>query len=446
MRILNLFSGLRNSSFWTLDTLNGGVKRKFLSEIEFVLSNPNSVDADNYKSEKLSNILQHAIKTTNYYKDFRNYKNILDFKIIDKNTLRDNYAAFISKSDFKQKRTVTTSGSTGTPLKIVQDAQKVQRNQMDTLYFSSLAGYRMGTPLYYFRFWEAFKQPKWSQKLMQNLIPVDVFSLSKKEEIVGLLQTIKTKHKTVSFLGYASAFDTLVASFPEDFSTEGLSIESAIAISESLNPLTKKKFSQNFSVELLSRYSNIENGIIAQQPLGNHDHYIINEASYFVEILELNSNNSVNVGEVGRIVITDLFNYAMPLIRYDTGDLGSFSIQEGRKVFSTVYGRQIDVLTDTSGRLITHNLVLIVNKYLEIKQCQLIQKKEGTYQFKINIKGTFYREKEFVEEFKKYLGADADITVVYVDEIPLLASGKMRMMVNERLSSQHRIGNIYEKK
>ena len=87
-----------------------------------------------------------------------------------------------------------------------------------------------------------------------------------------------------------------------------------------------------------------------------------------------------------------------------------------------------------------------INKYLEIKQCQLIQKKEGKYQLKINIKGTFYREKEFVEEFKKYLGADADITVVYVDEIPLLASGKMRMMVNEMLSSQHRIGNIYEKK
>ena len=61
---------------------------------------------------------------------------------------------------------------------------------------------------------------------------------------------------------------------------------------------------------------------------------------------------------------------------------------------------------------------------------QLIQEGRKEYKFKININGSFSREKELVHEFKSYLGEDADFKIEYVSEIPLLASGKRKKIVN----------------
>jgi phenylacetate-CoA ligase len=60
----------------------------------------------------------------------------------------------------------------------------------------------------------------------------------------------------------------------------------------------------------------------------------------------------------------------------------------------------------------------------------LIQEGEKDYIFKINADKSFHREAQLVSEFKSYLGSDANFIVEYVDEIPLLASGKRRKLVN----------------
>ena len=70
-----------------------------------------------------------------------------------------------------------------------------------------------------------------------------------------------------------------------------------------------------------ARYSNIENGIIAQQNQ-NKDDYLINSASYHIDIYSLQNDSLLKHGELGRIVVTDFFNKGMPLIKYDTGDVG----------------------------------------------------------------------------------------------------------------------------
>jgi phenylacetate-CoA ligase len=69
-------------------------------------------------------------------------------------------------------------------------------------------------------------------------------------------------------------------------------------------------------------------------------------------------------------------------------------------------------------------------KYRELAQYQFIQLSEKKYQFKLSSPNKFDREKELVEEFRGYLGSDAEIKVTYVEEIPLLASGKRKKVVN----------------
>jgi phenylacetate-CoA ligase len=142
----------------------------------------------------------------------------------------------------------------------------------------------------------------------------------------------------------------------------------------------------------------------------------------------------VKNGMSGRIVITDYFNKAMPLIRYDTGDIGIVNIDEEsyELVLKKVEGRKMDMVFNTSGNLvssftITNNMWF----YPEIKQYQFIQLTLESYKFKLNTDQRFNREAELINEFKKHFGSDADITIEYVHEIPLLNSGKRRKVINE---------------
>ena len=181
----------------------------------------------------------------------------------------------------------------------------------------------------------------------------------------------------------------------------------------------------------MSRYSNLENGVIAQQYEGDDPRLWINDSSYLIEIFDLNENKKLNYGEHGSIVLTDLYNLATPLIRYDTGDVGTMEIDsENRPYFSVIYGRKKDLIYDTKGNMVPAHLSYKIFKYGDFKQFQLIQK--GLKEYEIILNTTIkIDDKDLIKEFQSYLGVDANIKVNYVDDIPLLDSGKRREMVNE---------------
>ena len=91
----------------------------------------------------------------------------------------------------------------------------------------------------------------------------------------------------------------------------------------------------------------------------------------------------------------------------------------------------MDTIYSTSKQLIS-SFTITNNmwKYHELKQYQFIQSDVKMYTFKLNVDTTFNREQELINEFKTYLGSDAVISIEYVDEIPLLNSGKRRKVVN----------------
>ncbi|WP_299311824.1 CoF synthetase [uncultured Aquimarina sp.] len=430
---MKIFELLRNKAFWTLDALKGGVKKRHYNEIKLLIENPNSQEAIDCKEKNLQNILDHAAQSTDYYQKYKSHTSIEDFPVINKNIIRDDFGSFQSKKFVGlPKFSVSTSGSTGTPFTIHQDKNKRLRNIADTIFFSEKAGFKIGFKLTYFRMWNAFEKKGVFSRFLQNIVPIDVFELKDKLVIDNVIDNLSKSNSSNSWLGYASAYKEICKHLDKKNSSPVSSnLRSVIAMSERLDDYTKQNIYKYFGTEVVSRYSNVENGILAQQPLGNVKNFEINEASYFVEVLELKSNKTVENGIPGRIVITDLFNYYVPMLRYDTGDIGIKDMIDGKPFFREVSGRKVDVIYNTKDEIITVNLVLLVNNYPELKQCQLIQKASGTYHFKLNSEQQFLREKEFVKEFKTYLGEDALISIEYVDEIPLLASGKRRVMVNE---------------
>ncbi len=420
----------RKLLFWSFDWIKGKPVGKHYQQIKAHFESSHTFELGG-AFEKL---LKHAISTTGFYKSM-SYTSVLDFPVINKTIIRNSFNDFLSSEfNLSDLLTVVTSGSTGTPFKTYQDKNKKNRNLADAIYFSGIAGYEIGHRLLYLKIWVKQKMKKPLSYRLQNMKPVDVIKLDEKQ-IASLIKEMETDHSTYGILGYSSALE-LVCRYLDRHRPEKVKakVRSIIAMSESLNEYTKTTLKKYFNRSVVSRYSNLENGIIAQQEVNGSPRFLVNTASYHIEILKMEKDEPAEEGELGRIVVTDLFNYAMPMIRYDTGDIGSIErdlTKPGRLYLSTVEGRKLDMLYDTKGNLVS-SYIMYKNmwQYTEIKQYQLIQEREKEYRLKLNAENSFTRESQLVNEFKFYLGEDASFKVDYVDEIPLLNSGKRRKVVN----------------
>lgn len=435
MKFIDLKILLRDKGYWFADLLKGNpVYKHYKSVSDHFGKNVFRKEYDN--SDNLNLLLKHALENVPFYKEKHiHYPDITSFPVVNKNIIRNNYEK-IRATDYRRKKNIirTTSGSTGTPFSVYQDLNKKFRNHADTLWYAQKAGYQLGHKLFYFKIWseKLMATPLWYR--IQNIVPVDVLKLDD-EKIRNITGKIKNSGSSVGIIGYSSALELICQYLDKNeknFKCEN--VKSIIAISETLNDYTRERLQKYFGVPAFSRYSNLENGIIAQEVPGYPGKFQVNTASYYVEILKFDSDQPAGAGESGRIVVTDLFNYAMPMIRYDTGDVGSMiydGTASGLRFLDRVEGRRLDLLYDTSGNLVSSYIVYKnMWQYTEIDQYQLIQEGKKKYLIKINCSHPFIREKQLIGEFKSYLGQDADLKVEYVKEIPQLSSGKRRKIVN----------------
>ena len=431
MSLLNI---ARRIIFWSLDFLKGSPIRNHYNEINQILSNTNSKKSIERRNELLNNLLNHAVDTTPFYIAYKKYSSIKDFPIIKKTLIQNNFNSFKSVT-YKNKKQfkVSTSGSTGVPFFLFQDKNKRQRNKADLIYFSKLCNYKIGDRLIELEVWREHNKKNKIKSWMQNVLQFDVTKLTDTRIILFLTVLKKTKER-MTILGFASSYETICQYLDKNnISLKNLNLSSIIASSEYLNDYTRSNLKSYFNVPILSRYSNEEMGIIAHQTIYSSDYFVINHASYNVEILDLEKDKPAKLGKLGRIVVTDLFNFYMPMIRYDTGDIARlFKEENGITKFEHIEGRKMDSIYDTQGNLISSFIVYtkFYKYYHLLKQYQFIQESENEYTIKLNIYDDFSFEKELIEDVKNDFGKDAKIKIVYVDDIPNLSSGKRKKVLN----------------
>lgn len=426
----------RNKLFWLFDSLKNYKIKSNLKEIELGVAHPNSDKAVQNKAAHLSRLLNHAVHTTPYYSGLSPQSSISDFPVIGKTTIQDNFELFRSKT-FKDKPNykVSTSGSTGVPFFLFQNEYKRIRNRADVIYFFRQSDFKIGNRLYELEVWRGHNKKGKFKSWLQNVCQFDISRLTDEriETFLTMLKSDRQSKKTM--LGFASAYE-MIAQYLENngIILNTLGISTAIANAEYLNPYTKSTLGKHLNTVVLSRYSSEEIGIIAQQTLDSPDRFVINHASYHVEVLDLEQDVPAPLGEVGRIVVTDLFNYAMPIIRYDTGDIAQTGLSEqGATEFVHIEGRQMDMIYDAKGKLISSFVIYtkFYNYYHLLKQYQFIQQGKKTYEVKLNLQGDkFPFEDQLIMDIKSDFGEDALVTVTYVDEIPALDSGKRRKVIN----------------
>jgi phenylacetate-CoA ligase len=262
------------------------------------------------------------------------------------------------------------------------------------------------------------------------MMPLEVLEL-KPKKINKLLEKLKTDVSNKSLLGFPSGYEE-ICKYLDSIKASPIKarIHAIIGMAEALNDYTKQRMEFYFKAPVFSRYSNMENGILAQQTDKADSSFEINWASFYIEVLEFEQDIHVKSGERGRIVVTDLFNKAMPLIRYDTGDIGILDTQTIPSSLKCVEGRKADIIFNTKGEMVSAFIMTSIVQYDGLKQMQLIQNSKKNYTIKYNGDLTKNIKNKIVLDYKKFLGEDANLDLVQVDGIPLLNSGKRKLTIN----------------
>ncbi len=428
----NIWEKARWNAFFLLDGLRGGTVRKRYETDRYAFRHGTSVEET---KDRIQMLIQHAVKTTEFYKGYDPDTPLEALPIVNKNIFRERYDSFLS-SEYRHKkdnRIMSTSGSTGTPLQMVQDRRKAAFNTADSIFLESTAGYHIGDRMAFIRVWVKNVRKSALQLFAENSIMMDSSSLSD-EAMDEMLKVLKEK-KVKMITGYSSAL-TELSNYIErkQLDTSGFSLHSIIPISETLAEPVREQLKRQFHCPVQQTYSNEENGIMGIQNRDDRS-YHINSESYYYEILKLDSDEPAEDGELGRIVITDLTNYAFPIIRYDNGDTAvAHRVEKNgrfRLTLTELYGRRSDILYDTAGHAVTP--YVITNNLWDaegVGQYQFIQTGQKEYELRLSGDRSVMKVDDMLKRIRPSFGSDAVITVTYVDEIPVLASGKRKYIEN----------------
>lgn len=437
---------LRNKSFYLLDYLQNSKIRTSYNTIEKIDKlNSGNQEVKKHVSESLENLLVHATNDTPFYNKYNPKNGLKEFPIINKTMIKNDYSSFMSYQ-YKNKKTyeMSTSGSSGTPFTVIQNEEKKRKVNAEVIYYSNKVGYSVGSKLVFLRALTSKTNKSNFKQWLQNERLIDIGKVDK-NTLNSALNTIKriSINEPLTILTYASTLDVLRSNNIVDSNEfENFdNIAGIISSSEMLFDETREFTEELFNCKVVSRYSNQENGILGQDETENNN-FVINEANYFVEIMDLNEDKPLENGDVGRIVVTDLFNFSMPMIRYDTGDIGSIKVKKinnrYKKVISNFGGRIGDIITDSNGNYLSpYKIGNNMAKFSRIIQYQFIQKKIDHYKLKLTIKGNFDFRESLLNLLYEIVGENASITLELVQSIPKLPSGKYKFIVNDKKENKN---------
>lgn len=400
----------------------------YQKKVEIIKCMENDEYYKEYKEKKLNEICLYASQNTEFYKGYLG-KKINEFPVISKNLIMSQKNNFKSK-EYKNRKLhiMATSGSTGIPFKIEQDSIKRKQVLAEIIYFSELLGYKVGSKIVFLRNLESMFK---TSKIKQFIKNEEIISTQKYDDatLKKIINHIVKLPKGTIILGYTSTLQML-ASCMKKHNIKAYNIKGIISGAEAITSKTRALITKQFMCPVVSRYSNQEMGILAQD--FKEGKFLLNRASYSFEILNLNEDKPVSNGEIGRIVITDLFNHAVPLIRYDTGDLGIMEVDKnGREYLAKVFGRKLDLLYTTKDQPISF---FALDEYFEdnfdIEQFQIIQ--ESRIKLIVNLimkENKKVDEKWCVDKIKKVMGKECEIEINYLKQIPITNSGKFRYVI-----------------
>lgn len=397
-------------------------------ELRYMLAHPeaNIITAKHYQNE----ILTYATTFSSYYKKYAGFKSLQDFPIVSKQDLKDHWDEIAVSEVAKLPNICTkfTSGSTGTPFKMILDKYKHARWIAGNKIFRENVGVKSHEKTVFVS--ETVKDKCIPQERMDRdnvyyfFLPyLDDASLTK---YITDLQKQKVRTMTALASIYDAMARWIVSGKAPVWEGDFLAV---FSVSEPLKETTRKIISEYFKCPMYVLYANEENGVLGVED-GSGNGLRANNVDFTLEVLKMDCDEPAEDGEIGRLVITDYFNKAFPIIRYENGDLLSVvNNEDGSMYIKEIVGRLADTLYASDGSIVPYfDGISFMEEFMDIRQFQLIQDDYTHFKWILNTDNHSYEE-VILANCKKLFGADTNWTFEYVTEIPKLRSGKFRMTV-----------------
>ena len=238
--------------------------------------------------------------------------------------------------------------------------------------------------------------------------------------------------------GYLLTYPSVLGELVRICSSRGIRLEGlmqARTLSEIVPPELRRLCREAWGVPLVDMYSSEEVGYIALQ-CPEHEHYHVQAETLMLEILDA-QGKACAPGEIGRVVVTDLHNFATPLIRYEIGDFAeaasSCPCGRGLPVLAAIIGRTRNLLVTADGK--RRYPFIGQSEYLDIApilQHQLVQTSLDAVEVRIVMREPLTREQ--TERLRSHIGkrmpGGMRIEIVQVEAISRGPGGKFEDFVS----------------
>ncbi len=220
---------------------------------------------------------------------------------------------------------------------------------------------------------------------------------------------------------------------------------------EKLHDFQRETLERVFEAPVFETYGAREFTLIGaecEQHAGLH----LTMENLLVEVVD-DEGHSTPDGAEGNVVITDLFNVAMPFLRYMTGDravagFGSCSCGRGLPLLKKVVGRQLDMLMTVDGRHLPGEFFPhLMKEFASIRQFQVVQHQHDLVELKLVVDRHWNQNARdsLRNQVQKSIGHSTRLLINEVDTIPLTSMGKLRVVIGHTRSAEGKTPHLPSK-
>ena len=268
--------------------------------------------------------------------------------------------------------------------------------------------------------------------LRTQLLPAFEMSEAKLDQFIATIRSVRPR----MLFGYPSALTHIAKhAAKRGVAMTDLGIKVAFVTSERLYDEQRSTIAQTFGCKVANGYGGRDAGFIAHEcPAGNMH---LTADDIVVEIV--NQAGQVQPrGVAGEIVVTHLSTNDFPFIRYRTGDIGVLGATpcpcgRGLPLLQDIQGRSTDFVVAADGTVMHGlSLVYILRDLPGVLFFKVIQDTRALTRVQLVTDQAFAPDSiaKIVTGFKQRLGADVQVLVDLVDNIPAEKSGKFRYIIS----------------
>ena len=400
--------------------------------------------------DKLQKLLAHCQETVPYYRrrwkelglnwqDIRSTAEFANIPMIGKDDIRAHYDEFVSEPWRGKTLKKTTGGSTGRPFSFEYTRESYERRMAVMMRGYAWAGWRPGVR----------RLDIWGTELGSPSLPhrlktkafdavmgrrvLSCFEMNR--DNLGEFVAEIDRYRPAVIVGYTGALETIAGRIASHGGAKWAP-QSVITAAEMLSTHQRELLQASFRAPVFHTYGCREFMLIGAE-CAEHRGYHASADHLVIEVAD-DAGRTVHDGP-GSVVITDLHNYGMPLVRYANGDLiranssGSrCPCGRGLPLIGAVEGRRLDMLTTPDGRFIPGEFFPHLLKDVPSIEAFQVRQTRPDQLVVLIVKSNDITPAIWAylrTAMDKVVGRDMTVEFRMVDDIPLTPSGKRRVAV-----------------